>query len=175
MLKGKFTGLRAIEKDDLTQLMQWRNEPELRKYFRETNELNSSNQLKWFESVTAKNSTNRMFSIVKLDTFELMGACGLCYLDWVNRSADFSIYLGYDNLYIDDKYAIDAAKVMRNYGFGVLNLHRLWAEIYSIDEPKKKFFDKLGFKLDGEFRETYWYDSQWHSSLFYSLLSTDDK
>jgi RimJ/RimL family protein N-acetyltransferase len=175
MLKGKHVGLRALEREDLPQLMMWRNQPELRKYFREVNEINSSNQLKWFESVIAKNSINKMFAIVKLDSNELMGACGLCYLDWVNRSADFSIYLGYDNLYIDDTYAIDAAKLMIDYGFGVLNLHRLWAEIYSIDEPKKSFFNQLSFQLDGEFRQTYWYDNRWHNSLFYSLLSSDEK
>ncbi|WP_372998829.1 GNAT family N-acetyltransferase [Sulfurimonas sp.] len=171
MISGTNIGLRAIEKNDLPQLMQWRNNPELRKYFRETNEINSINQEKWFESVIAKNSIHKMFSIIKLDTNELMGACGLCYIDWVNRSADFSIYLGYDNLYIDEKYAIEAAELMRDYGFNILNLHRLWAEIYSIDEPKKNFFDTFGFSLDGEFRETYWYDGKWHNSLFYSLLS----
>lgn len=173
MICGKHVSLRAIEKEDLPQLMQWRNKPTLRKYFRETNEINSINQEKWFDMVNNKNSIHKMFSIVKSDTNELMGACGLCYIDWVNRSADFSIYLGYDDIYIDDKYAIDAAILMRDYGFNILNLHRLWAEIYSIDESKKKFFNILNFKLDGEFRETYWYDSKWHNSLFYSLLSND--
>lgn len=175
MISGKNVGLRAIEKKDLPQLMQWRNNPELRKYFRETDEINLVNQEKWFESVISKNSVHKMFSIVKLDTNELMGACGLCYIDWINRSADFSIYLGFDDLYIDSLYAVEAAKLMKDYGFDVLNLHRLWAEIYSIDKPKMKFFDTLGFSLDGEFRETYWYDSKWHNSLFYSLLSTDEK
>lgn len=173
MIKGKHVGLRAIEKNDLTQLMKWRNNPELRKFFRETDEINSTNQEKWFESVIAKNSVNKMFSIISLETDELLGACGLCYIDWINRSADFSIYVGYKDLYIDDKYAIDAAKVMKNYGFNILNLHRLWAEIYSIDNLKKDFFNNLGFKLDGEFRETYWYNNSWHNSLFYSILSSD--
>ncbi|MEA3352848.1 MAG: GNAT family protein [Campylobacterota bacterium] len=173
MLEGDYVGLRAIEKDDLQQLMQWRNKTELRKYFREADEINSTNQQRWFESISDKNSINKMFAIIDLETDQLMGACGLCYLDWVNRSADFSIYIGYNDIYIDDKYAIDAANVMIKYGFGILNLHRLWAEIYSIDEPKKNFFNKLGFTLDGEFRQTYWYDNQWHNSLFYSLLSTD--
>ncbi len=174
MIVGKYTYLRAIEKEDLPQLMKWRNNPSLRKYFRETAEINRINQEKWFNMVNDKNSIHKMFAIVKLDTDELMGACGLCYIDWVNRSADFSIYLGYDNIYIDDKYAIDAAKLMRDYGFNILNLHRLWAEIYSIDEAKKIFFNTLKFKLDGEFRETYWYNKKWYNSLFYSLLSTDD-
>ncbi len=173
MILGKHVGLRALEKDDLPKLMQWRNNPEMRKFFRETDEINAFNQLKWFESVVAKNSIHKMFAIVKSDTNELMGACGLCYIDWVNRSADFSIYLGYDNLYIDDTFAIEAAQLMRDYGFDVLNLHRLWAEIYSIDHAKKSFFDTLSFTLDGTFRETYWNEGKWHDSLFYSLLRTD--
>jgi len=173
MIKGQLVGLRAIERADLAQLMQWRNEPNLRKFFRETNELNSSNQAKWFDSIININSTNKMFAIIKLESNELMGACGLCYIDWVNKSADFSIYLGYEDLYIDEVYAVEAANLMKNYGFSVLNLHRLWAEIYSIDDKKKIFFNSLGFKLDGKFRETYWFDNEWHDSLFYSLLSTD--
>lgn len=173
MILGKYVGLRALEKEDLPQLMEWRNNPNMRKFFRETDEINSFNQEKWFESVVAKNSIHKMFAIVKSDTNELMGACGLCYIDWVNRSADFSIYLGYENLYIDEKLAIEAAQLMRDYGFDILNLHRLWAEIYSIDDPKKDFFDTLSFTLDGTLRETYWYEGKWHDSLFYSLLSTD--
>ena len=114
-----------------------------------------------------------MFSIVETGSNQLLGACGLCYLDWMNRSADFSIYLGHKELYIDDVYAIDAAKLLQNYGFNVLNLHRLWAEIYSMDEPKKIFFKSLNFKLDGELRQTYWHNGAWHNSLFYSLLESE--
>jgi len=173
MIRGKFVGLRALETTDLPQLMEWRNNPELRKFFRESNELNSSNQEKWYQSIININATNKMFAIIKLENNELMGACGLCYIDWVNRSADFSIYLGYKDLYIDETYAIEAANLMKNYGFDILNLHRLWAEIYSIDDKKKVFFNTLKFKKDGELRETYWYENKWHSSLFYSLLSSD--
>jgi len=175
MISAKYVKLRAIEEKDLAQLMSWRNQPNLRKFFRETNEINSVNQIKWFNSISAKDSINKMFAIVKSDSDELIGACGLCYIDWVNRSADFSIYIGYKDLYIDEKYAIDAAQLMKDYGFNVLNLHRMWAEIYSIDEAKKVFFNNLNFKFDGKFRQTYWYNNQWHDSLFYSLLSTDEK
>ena len=48
MLKGQYVGLRAIEKDDLPILLQWRNQPEYRQFFREYRELNSVNQEKWF-------------------------------------------------------------------------------------------------------------------------------
>ena len=173
MIVGQYSSLRAIERNDLPQLMQWRNNPELRKYFRETSEINSINQDKWFDMINDMNSIHKMFAIIETDTNRLIGACGLCYIDWMNRSADFSIYIGYKDIYIDDTYAIDAGELLRDYGFDILNLHRLWAEIYSIDEPKKKFFNTLNFQLDGELRQTYWHDGVWHNSLFYSLLSNE--
>ncbi|CAM5561237.1 Spermidine N(1)-acetyltransferase OS=Lysinibacillus sphaericus OX=1421 GN=speG_4 PE=4 SV=1 [Lysinibacillus sphaericus] len=145
MLKGNLVGLRAIEKTDLTQLLQWRNNPEFRRFFREYRELNSENQLLWFEKYVINDPNTIMFAIVELATEKLIGACGLCYIDWVNRNADFSIYIGKNNLYIDASFAIEAAQLMEKYGFEELNLHRLWAEIYSIDEAKIKFFKELEF------------------------------
>jgi RimJ/RimL family protein N-acetyltransferase len=93
----------------------------------------------------------------------------------INRSADFSIYIGADDLYIDEVYAPDAAKVLIRYGFGELNLHRLWTEIYSIDSQKHRLFASLGFQLDGRHRQTHWTESQWVDSLFWSLLSDDPR
>lgn len=171
MLKGEVVGLRAIEKSDLPQLLEWRNQPENRVFFREYRELNTINQTVWFDKYVMNDPSTRMFAIVDLKTKELLGACGLCYIDWINRSADFSIYIGKDDLYIDSTYAIDAAKVMQAYGFDELNLHRLWAEIYSIDEKKKKFFERLDFDLEGTFKETHWTLGKWVDSLYYTKLN----
>ena len=174
MISGTHTGLRAIEESDLPQLMAWRNRPELRRYFREYRELNSVQQKQWFDrSVTADPNT-RMFAIIELSTGRLLGACGLCYIDWVNRTADFSIYIGADGLYIDEVFAPDAAGTMTRYAFDELGLHRLWAEIYAFDERKNAFFNTLGFSLDGRHRQTHWAEGAWHDSLFFSLLSTDE-
>lgn len=168
MILGSVVGLRAIEESDLHQLLQWRNIPEYRLFFREFRELNMTNQKAWFDKYVMQDMSTQMFGIVELATNELIGACGLCYIDWVNRSADFSIYIGKDNLYIDDFYAIDAAKVMERYGFEELNLHRLWAEIYSIDEKKKVLFNKLGFEQEGIFKETHWTQGKWVDSIYFA-------
>jgi RimJ/RimL family protein N-acetyltransferase len=175
MLSGKHVGLRAIELADLPQLLEWRNKPEFRQYFREYRELNAEQQRRWFDEKVNGDPTIKMFSIIDLSSDRLLGACGLCYIDWVNRTADFSIYIGADDLYIDKKFAPDAAKVLIRYGFEELGLHRLWSEIYAFDDPKKAFFDQLGFALDGRHRETHWANGLWHDSLFYGLLSTDSR
>jgi len=174
MIKGDYIGLRAIEKKDLDKLLEWRNKAEFRLFFREYRELGTDNQLQWYEKLVLNDPNTRMFAIVELKTNELIGACGLCYIDWVNRNADFSIYIGKDDLYIDDVYAIDAAKEMEKYGFEELNLHRLWAEIYSIDEKKIKFFKELQFEKEGRFKETHWTQGCWVDSFFYGKLNIDN-
>ena len=172
MIKGQHTALRAIEKDDLPRLLAWRNRPDLRRYFREYRELNIQQQVNWFENKVNNDIGTRMFSIVDSQQ-ELLGAAGLCYIDWINRTADFSIYIGKNGLYIDELLAPDAAKVMIKYAFEELGINRLWSEIYSFDHAKVKFFKSLGFNLDGTHRQTHWAENSWHDSFFFSLLATD--
>lgn len=175
MLKGQLVGLRAIERKDLPQLLAWRNRPEFRRYFREYRELNTEQQITWYENKVLNDSSTRMFAIETLSNSELLGACGLCYIDWINRSADFSIYLGARNLYIDDTYAPDAARLLIRYGFDELALHRLWSEIYDFDTAKAQMFEKLGFHLDGRHRQTHWTEGSWCDSLFFGLLNFNKK
>ena len=174
MIKGKYTTLRAVEKVDLSQLLFWRNQPELRRYFREYRELNHEQQLDWFNQKVNNDISTRMFSIID-DQKTLIGAAGLCYIDWINRTADFSIYIGIEGLYIDKHFAPDAAKTMITYAFEELGLNRLWSEIYSFDNEKAIFFSELGFQLDGKHRQTHWAENNWHDSLFFSLLASDPR
>jgi RimJ/RimL family protein N-acetyltransferase len=173
MLDGKHTALRAIEEVDLPSLLTWRNDPRLRRYFREYRELNSHQQQQWFQSKVNGDLGTRMFAIVERPALRLIGAAGLCYIDWVNRSADFSIYLGADGMYIDRHLAPDAARCLIAYGFDELGLNRLWSEIYEFDERKVALFSELGFQLEGRHRRTHWAEGRWHDSLFFGLLASD--
>lgn len=173
MLKGEFVGLRAVEQADLSTLLAWRNQPEFRRYFREYRELGSDQQQSWYEQTVLRDPATRMFSIIDLASGRLLGACGLCYIHWVDRNGDFSIYIGADDLYIDERLAPDAARLMIRYGFEELGLHRLWSEIYHFDTAKQRLFETLGFQLEARFRESHWTEGAWHDSLIYGLLATD--
>jgi hypothetical protein len=173
MIEGIRVGLRAVERDDLATLLQWRNRPELRRYFREYRELGSAHQDQWFENAVLGAQQTHMFAIVERGAARLLGACGLCYIDWINRTADFSLYIGRNGLYIDDLWAPDAGRTLLGYGFDELGLHRIWCEIYSFDQPKQRLLPALGFTLDGRHRETHWAEGGWHDSLFYGVLDRE--
>lgn len=172
MIKGKITGLRAVEREDLSLLRDWRNIPDFRRNFREHRELNLDNQQAWFDAQICKNPNNFMFIIQRLSDGEPIGACGLLYANWIIRAADFSFYIGHNQAYIDaEGYAEDAAALLIGYGFKNLNLHKLWMELYDIDTLKIAFFTtRMGFSLDGKLRDNCFEDGRYYDSGIYSLL-----
>lgn len=173
MILGKYTGLRAVEKSDLEFLKEWRNKESFRKNFREVRELSSYNQEKWYDKLH-QSPNDYMFTIVDLQSGKPIGAAGLLYINWIIRAADFSFYIGEGDSYIDDKFAPDAVNSLLNYGYNVLNLNKVWMELYSFDTSKLDFFTKeFNFQVDGKFRQNTFYEGKYHDSFLLSLMADE--
>lgn len=172
IVKGEI-GLRAVERSDLTQLKIWRNNPEFRKHFREIRELNDISQDRWFENLN-QDSNSYFFSIVSLETGEIIGAGGLLYINWLIRSADFSFYLGDKNEYVSSSLrCIDAISAILEYGFNTLGLNKVWMELYENDERKLELFkNSFNFSIDGVLRDN-WFDKGFHNSFLLTLLRNE--
>lgn len=173
MIKGKYVGLRAVEKDDLPLLRDWRNKPDFRKNFREVRELSLTDQENWFESLQSTKHINYMFIIVDLKTDMAIGAAGLLYINWIIRSGDFSFYIGENDIYVeDDERTYEAAKLLIDYGFKSLNLHKIWMELYEFDDKKIDFFTKkFNFEKDGLLRDNCYENGKYWNSWIISLLN----
>lgn len=176
MLKGNKIYLTSIEKADLEQLRLWRNRTDYRKFFREYREISRDMQEKWYETKVLGDPSTIMFSIRDLEIDELLGCCGLCYINWVHRHADLSLYIGWNEEYIDNKgIAEESCRILFDYGFSELSLNKIWTEIYEFDSKKYDLYCKLGFQKDGFLREQYYYDGRWWNSYILSLLQKDWK
>lgn len=173
MLSGAHTYLRAIEDADLEPLRTWRNRPLMRRFFREHREISTTMQRRWFDTKVHNDPATCMFAVCRKGDHQLLGAAGVCWIDWRARSGDFSLYLGADDLYIDDVYAPDAGRVLLAYAFKDLGLNRVWAEIYHTDAAKQALLPALGFQGEGRHRQTTWKDGRFVDSLFYSVLAEE--
>ncbi|MFH1800831.1 MAG: GNAT family protein [Candidatus Omnitrophota bacterium] len=174
MLKGNLVGLVAIEHEDLKRLLEWRNNVQLRKHFREYRELNMELQEKWYREMIQSNPSAMMFSVRRLSDNELLGCCGLAYIHPVYRHADLSLYIGWNNAYIDQEgYAREACELIFNYGFDDLGLNKIWTEIYVFDSKKKALYDSLGMSLDGVLRQNYFSEGRFWDSWLLSILSSE--
>ena len=174
MLRGNLINLTAIDRQDLPTLLAWRNDPNFRRYFREYRTLTLEHQQNWFDTKVVNDPATLMFSIRGAKDQELLGCAGLCYINWVHRHADLSLYIGWRNAYIDKEgYADDSCKVLFSYAFRELGLNKVWTEIYSFDAPKLELYTSLGMKQDGLLRQNYWHDGKWWDSRIMSITADD--
>ncbi len=174
MLKGKKIFLTAVERSDLKQLKDWRNNEHFRKHFREYRELNDDMQEQWFNKAVLNDPTTVMFAIRRCSDDRLLGCCGLVYTHWVYRHADLSLYIGDEDAYIDQKgYAQETCQLLLSYAFDNLGLNKVWTEIYVFDKAKKDLYEKAGFSVDGILRENYFYNGRYWDSYILSYLARE--
>ena len=170
MIKGNKVILTKVERENIEQLRQWRNLPELRKYFREHRELNSDNQTRWFESKILNDPHQYNFEIRTHDNI-LIGHCGLYYINWVCRTGEFGIYIG-DNNYRSGGYGSDALRTLIKYGFEDLNLNRIWCEVYD-NNAALEVYKHIGFIYEGKMRENYYNEGKYWDSHILGMLKSD--
>ena len=72
MLSGKKVYLSSVEESSLEKLRQWRNKPELRRYFREYREISSTMQKNWFNNRVLNNPNQVDFEIHDKHTDKLL-------------------------------------------------------------------------------------------------------
>ena len=168
MLNSKKIALRSIEQEDLESLRSWRNDPRLRKYFREHKEITKSDQQNWYKKILSdKNQYNFCITVGE----KLIGHCGLYYIDWINRSAEFGIYIG-DLDYRNGGYGSDALRTLIKYGFNDLNLNKIWCEVYK-NNKALKIYKHIGFKHEGTLRQSYYNEGKYWDSDILSMLKKE--
>jgi RimJ/RimL family protein N-acetyltransferase len=172
VFEGKNVNLRSLEIDDLGILKKWRNDKITRNHTREYRLLNMINQKQWFETIHKDNPPKfLMFGVIDKRK-KLVGVCGLTYIDWKNRHCEISIILYLKN-WQKTKEAKETISLLINYGFGELNMRRLWVEIFDTIPENIKLFESLNFHREGILRDKLWRQKKWHNSYIYSKLSTD--
>lgn len=182
--------LRPVEESDLYQLKEWRNDPEVMYRVREFKMLSNVNQRNWFESLYKDRfPQNLMFSIEHLkdtgcvskvcdDEWEvvrvpvIIGCCGLCNIDYINRSAEISLYVG-DKRYQHKGVGTNALFELKKKAFIHMNFIRLWAEVYSGNEIIYSLLKKSGYKKEATLKNTTYKVGCWEDSHFFTLFKED--
>jgi len=124
--------LRAIEPDDLAQLKEWRND--LKDFYREYRFINQPHQERWYETIVG----DVRYVYYAIDVWDgkwwLVGSCGWCWIDWLNRHADLSIYIG-DPEWRGRGVGLKAMVELHRIAFDELNLNTVRLECLSLTPP----------------------------------------
>ena len=171
MVTGSKVNLVKVGLSSLEPLRKWRNSPDLRRYFREHRELNRDNQREWYKNSVLGDTQQYNFEIRVNENNKLIGHCGLYYINWISRTAEFGIYIG-DRDYKGGGYGSDALRTLIGYGFNDLNINRIWCEVYDNNDALK-IYEHIGFKQEGTLREQYYNEGRYWDAHILSMLRSE--
>ena len=168
MIVGYSVLLRALEKEDMPQIVQWRNDPEVYRYFFEYEPQSLIQQERWFELLINR-SDEKLFMITTKQG-EALGTIGLVRIDWRSRKA----YLG--RFYIGNPkhrlaaFGAEAEFLMLQYSFDHLNLNRLYCEVFAFNKAVISLHKRLGFQVEGVLRQDMFHEEKYEDVVVMGLL-----
>lgn len=106
------------------------------------------------------------------EAHKLIGHVGLYKIDKYAKKTEYGILLADDNSR-GKGYGTMCTKVMVDYAFDVLNLHKVYAEIIIENKASEAMFKKCGFKIDGVLRDDNFKNGRYHDVIIMSILDTE--
>ena len=110
-------------------------------------------------------------AVVDRDSGEYAGEVVLNDLDRDNRSCGFRI--GLRPSFQDRGLGSEATRLIVDYVFDVLGLHRLELEVYAFNPRARRVYEKAGFVYEGTRRDALLWDGSWTDAIVMSVLETD--
>jgi UDP-4-amino-4,6-dideoxy-N-acetyl-beta-L-altrosamine N-acetyltransferase len=166
-MKVKRVSLRALRAEDLDRTLEWVNDPEVTRYTGTVFTISASEHQQWYQELL-RDRTRRVFAIVTSDAKHI-GNIGLKDIDWVARNAEVLVYVG-EGEFRGKGYGIEAIEALVELAFQRLNLHRLYAKVFSYNERAMKSFERCGFKSEGLLREHVFRDGSYHGVAILGIL-----
>ena len=169
-IKGNNIYLRELRQSDLNgNWYSWLNDSEVTVFQNKGIFPNSiEKQTQYFESLI-NNNHDIVLAIIEEDTNKHIGCVGLHKIDWVHRSAELGIVIGDRDVW-GKKYGKQAWCLITDYGFNVLNLHRIFAVIIEGNIASQKSAESAGFILEGKFKDYLFKGGKYLNAFYYSKI-----
>lgn len=170
-LQGESVYLRPIEKEDAENCYNSLFNAEVRRLTGTQKSFSRTNIDLFIDKISQDDS--RVDLIIALqENHQIIGDIVLMDIDFQNRNASIRVAINSEE-YFGKGYGTEAMRLMLDYGFGVLNLHRIELEVFSFNERAIHTYEKLGFKREGLKRDYLYYDYKYHDAIIMSILQDE--
>lgn len=173
-LQGESVYLRPIEKEDAENYYKSLFNAEVRRLTGTQKSFSRTNIDLFIDKISQDDS--RVDLIIALqDNDQTVGDIVINDIDFQNRNANIRVAID-NSQHFGKGYGSEAMNLMLNYGFGILNLHRIELDVFSFNERAIRTYEKLGFKKqEGTKRDCLYYEYEYHDAIIMSILAGEFK
>jgi ribosomal-protein-alanine N-acetyltransferase len=111
------------------------------------------------------------FGVIERHSQRLIGGCGVTCSDATGRQ----LALGYclNRTVWRQGYGKETAAELTRFGFEVLDARRMWAWVFTQNEPSARILDGLGYRREGVGKESLFARGSWHDVWTFALLRSE--
>jgi RimJ/RimL family protein N-acetyltransferase len=166
MIRGERIVLRAIERKDLSNYVQWLNDPAVLEYFGQYAPFSLAQEEQWYEQML-QDQKQRNFAI----EFEgrHIGGAGFGNIDWRNQNAEVGLFIGIPELW-DQGFGREVLQALLRLGFDQMNLHRIYLRVFAENNRGIHLYETLGFQHEGRWRHAEFRNGRFQDMLWMGVL-----
>ena len=154
---------------------KWMNDPKVRHYSRNMWPITLEQVKKWFEPAPDRQMREFIvFTVYHKHAKRPIGSIGFNHINWVSRNANIFLTIG-ESEFWGKGIAGEASKLLINYGFTELNLHKIYSGVFTPNKRSLRAAEKLGFEKEGVLKEEMYVDGQYHDIHKFALFKRDWK
>lgn len=128
---------------------------------------------KWQEKdLEVERPNGVLFLIVRQEDDLPIGFIGLDGVDLLHGDSFIGIGIGEQELW-GQGYGTEAMRLSLEYGFQVLNLHRVTLNVFDYNQRAIRSYEKCGFQVEGRQRQAIHRDGRRYDILFMGVLRED--
>lgn len=155
MIAGERIFLRPIQISDATaEYGGWINDPQVVRFTESRFRKVTVAEVRAYVAAEIKKDGTSFFAIVDQDTKKHVGNIKVHRVDQRHQSAEISLLIG-DKSFWGKGVGSEAIRLMTEFAFTKLGLHKLIANCYANNLGSIKAFQKAGFEIEGRMREQY--------------------
>ncbi len=172
MLKGKLVNLRAVEKEDLSLLTEWYNDPEFLGEFWDFSPLQRS-RAEIERSLEDNPFEYKHFMIEKKDGTKIGLISHFRVLHPLGKLLEIGYVLAPGER--NKGYCTETVQLMIDYLFLLKDVERIQASTHFDNKASQRVLEKTGFKGEGIIRKGLFSKGKWQDGIIFSILRQDWK
>jgi RimJ/RimL family protein N-acetyltransferase len=159
--------------EDIEIYHGWRNDIEVMKSTAPFLDIYQIEETEEFvNQVILGSQSSKSYIIVEKESNKPIGITSLINIDYKNRNAECIIDIG-DKTSWGKGYGTEALKLLLDYSFLEMNLHKVSLRVFSFNNRAIKLYEKIGFQHEGRSRESIFREGKWHDIIHMSILQKE--
>ncbi|AKB04562.1 TPA: GNAT family N-acetyltransferase [Vibrio cholerae] len=165
--------LRSLEVEDAEYFYRWSGDREVTQFSLSAYAYPQSRSdiAKWLSEINSS-STTISFGIECRESQKLIGYAGISGISSLNRSGEYFILIG-DKAFWGKGLGTEVTRLVTNYGFRELGLHRIELTAYCDNVAAIKAYENAGYQHEGIKRESGYRNGRFMDKVQMSVLSRE--